>query len=211
MKVLITEDNLISSRILQIRLTKWGYEVTKTSNGIDALKQLTSKDAPRIVILDWMMPGIDGIEVCKRIRSMDGIEQPYIILMTATATKENIVEALNAGADDFLSKPFNDEELRARLHAGLRITQLQTALSQRVTDLEFAMSKMRELQGLLPICSYCESVRDDSAYWHQVQTYISDRTHATFAHDMCPNCHEMHLQPEIDSLRSPRSSLVPTS
>lgn len=211
MKVLIAEDNLISSRILQIRLTKWGYEVTKTSNGIDALEQLTSKDAPRMVILDWMMPGIDGIEVCKRIRSTDGIEQPYIILMTATATKENIVEALNAGADDFLAKPFNDEELRARLHAGLRITQLQTALTQRVTDLEFAMSKMRELQGLLPICSYCESVRDDSAYWHQVQTYISDRNHTALAHDMCPNCHEMHLQPEIDSFRSPRSSLVPTS
>ena len=211
MRVLIAEDDVISSRILQIRLTKWGYEVTKTSNGTDALEKLSSKDAPRIAILDWMMPGIDGIEVCKRIRSLDGIEQPYIILITATATKENIVGALNSGADDYLSKPFNDEELRARLHAGLRITQLQTALSQRVTDLEFAMSKMRELQGLLPICSYCESVRDDSAYWHQVQEYISDRNHATLAHDMCPNCHEMHLQPGIESLRSLRSSLVPTS
>ena len=209
MRVLIADDDLISSRILQIRLTKWGYEVTKTSNGTDALEQLSSKDAPRIAILDWMMPGIDGIEVCKRIRSLDGIEQPYIILITATATKENIVGGLNAGADDYLSKPFNDEELRARLHAGLRITQLQTALSQRVTDLEFAMSKMRELQGMLPICSYCKSVRDDSAYWHQVQEYISDHTHPTLAHDMCPNCHEIHLQLEIEGLNIPRPSSIP--
>src|SRR5262245_34274771 len=114
MKVLIAEDNRISSRVLQIRLTKWGYEVVKTSNGNEALEKLTGKDAPQIAILDWMMPGIDGIDVCRRIRSLDGIQQPYIILMTASATSENIVEGLNAGADDYLTKPFNDEELRAR-------------------------------------------------------------------------------------------------
>lgn len=211
MKVLVAEDDPISKRILQIRLTKWGYDVTTTSNGTDALEKLTGKDAPKIAILDWMMPGIDGIEVCKRIRSMDGIEQPYIILLTANASKENIVEGLNAGADDYLGKPFNDEELRARLHAGLRITQLQTALSQRLNDLEFAMSKVKQLQGLLPICSYCKTVRDDSAYWLQVQDYVSDDSHIPLAHDVCPNCHEMHLQPEVDILRSPRTTLVPTS
>lgn len=209
MKVLVAEDDPISSRILQIRLTKWGYEVTTTSNGLDALEKLTSKDAPQIAILDWMMPGIDGIEVCKRIRSSDGA-QPYIILLTANASRENIVDGLNAGADDYLAKPINDEELRARLHAGLRITQLQTALNQRLTDLEFAMSKVKQLQGLLPICSYCKTIRDDSAYWLQVQEYVSDHNHVPLAHDICPNCHVMHLQPEIDSL-SPRLSLIPTS
>jgi phosphoserine phosphatase RsbU/P len=211
MKVLIAEDNRISSRILQIRLTKWGYEVVKASNGNDALEKLSAKYAPKIAILDSMLPGIDGIEVCKRIRSLDGIEQPYIILVTDNASSENIVEGFNAGADDYLGKPFNDEEIRARLHAGLRITQLQTALSQRITDLEFAMSKVRDLQGLLPICSYCKTIRDDSAYWHQVQNYVSDDNHIPLAHDICPNCHELHFQPEIDGLKTMRSSLVPTS
>ena len=208
MKVLIAEDDPISSRTLQIRLTKWGYEVTTTSNGNDALEKLTSKDAPQIAILDWMMPGLDGIEVCKQIRSSDGV-QPYIILLTANPSKENIVDGLNAGADDYLAKPFNDEELRARLHAGLRITQLQTALTQRITDLEYAMSKVKQLQGLLPICSYCKTIRDDSAYWLQVQEYVSDHNHVPLAHDICPNCHEVHLQPEIDNVSS-RPSLIPT-
>jgi DNA-binding response OmpR family regulator len=210
MKVLIAEDNRISSRVLQIRLTKWGYEVVKTSNGIDALEKLTGKDAPQIAILDWMMPGIDGLEVCKRIRSLDGVQQPYIILMTASANSENIVGALNAGADDYLTKPFNDEELRARLHAGLRITQLQSALSSRITDLEFAMSKVKQLQALLPICSYCKNVRDDSGYWHQVEQYVSKDDHIPLAHDICPNCHEMHVQPELESLGTTRPSLLPT-
>ena len=211
MKVLIAEDDPISSRILQIRLTKWGYEVTKASNGIDALEQLASENGPKIAILNWMMPGIDGIEVCKRIRSLNSTGQPYIILITASATRENIVEGLNAGADDYLTTPFNDEELRARLHAGLRITQLQLALTQRETDLEFAMSKVKQLQGLLPICTYCKTIRDDSAYWHQVQEYVSDHSHATFAPDICPNCYEVHLHTEIDSLRTPRSTAVPHS
>jgi sigma-B regulation protein RsbU (phosphoserine phosphatase) len=210
MKVLIAEDNRISSRILQIRLTKWGYEVERASDGNDALEKLTSKDAPQIVILDWILPGIDGLEVCKRIRSLDGVQQPYIILMTGNATSENIVEGLNSGADDYLAKPFNDEELRARLHAGLRITQLQSALNQRIMDLEFAMSKVKELQGLLPICSYCKTIRDDSGYWHQVTQYVSKDDHIPLAHDICPNCHEMHLQPEIDSLATTRPSLLPT-
>jgi phosphoserine phosphatase RsbU/P len=211
MKVLIAEDDIISSRILEVRLTKWGYDVTKTSNGLDAYEKLTANDAPKIAILDWMMPGIDGIEICKRIRSLDGIDQPYIILVTAKATKENIVEGLNAGADDYLVKPFHEEELRARLHAGLRITQLQTALSQRVMDLEFAMSKVKQLQGMLPICSYCKSIRDDSAYWHQVEDYISKHSHATFSHDICPKCYEIHLQPELNNIRTPRSSLITES
>jgi phosphoserine phosphatase RsbU/P len=210
MKVLIAEDNRISSRILQIRLTKWGYEVERASDGNDALEKLTGKDAPQIAILDWMLPGIDGLEVCKQIRSLDGVQQPYIILMTDKATSENIVEGLNSGADDYLAKPFNDEELRARLHAGLRITQLQSSLSQRIMDLEFAMSKVKELQGLLPICSYCKTIRDDSGYWHQVTQYVSKDDHIPLAHDICPNCHEVHLQPEIDSLRTIRPSLLPT-
>jgi phosphoserine phosphatase RsbU/P len=211
MKVLIAEDNRISSRILQIRLTKWGYEGVKASSGIDALEQLTGKDAPQMALLDWMLPGIDGLEVCKRVRSLDGVEQSYIIMMTDKATSQNIVEGLNAGADDYLTKPFNDEELRARLHAGLRITQLQSSLTQRIMDLEFAMSKVKELQGLLPICSYCKTVRDDSGYWHQVTQYVSNDDHIPLAHDICPNCNEIHLQAEIDNLRTTRLSLLPTS
>lgn len=204
MKVLIAEDDIISSRILEARLTKWGYEVSKTSNGREAYEQLSGKDAPRIAILDWMMPEIDGVEVCRRIRALSGIEQPHIILVTAKSTKENIVEGLNAGADDYLVKPFHNEELRARLHAGVRITQLHADLAQRVNQLEGSLSNVKPLHGLLPICSYCKSIRDDGEDWHRVEDYISNHTHVTLSHDVCPECYKMHVQPELDRLECER-------
>ena len=135
MKVLIAEDDPISSRLLDARLSKWGYEVVKTSNGREAYEQLSAKNAPRIAILDWMMPEMDGVEVCKLIRSQTGKETIYILLLTAKSTKEDIVEGLIAGADDYLLKPFHDEELRARLQTGVRITRLQSDLLQESFNL----------------------------------------------------------------------------
>jgi CheY-like chemotaxis protein len=201
MKVLIAEDDAISSRVLEARLSKWGYEVVKTSNGHEAYEQLRQKNAPRLAILDWMMPEMDGVEVCKKIRSIPGKESLYIILLTAKSTKENIVEGLDAGADDYLLKPFNDEELRARLQTGVRITRLQSDLATRVIQLEEALSKVKQLQGMLPICTYCKKIRDDGDYWQAVETYIAHHTHAEFTHSVCPACYATHLKPELEKIR----------
>jgi PleD family two-component response regulator len=201
MKILIAEDDAISSRVLEARLVKWGYEVVKTSNGRQAFEQLSLKNAPRIAILDWMMPEMDGLEVCRLIRSQAGKESVYIVLLTAKSTKENIVEGLDAGADDYLLKPFNDEELRARLQAGIRIMRLQAEMTARVAQLEEALSKVKQLQGLLPICSYCKKIRDDGDYWQGVESYIAEHTHAEFSHSVCPECYKEHLRPELDRMR----------
>jgi PleD family two-component response regulator len=201
MKVLIAEDDAISCRLLEARLSKWGYEVVKTVNGLEAFQQLSPKNAPRIAILDWMMPEMDGVEVCRKIRSMPAKEGIYIILLTAKTTKENIVEGLIAGADDYLMKPFHDEELRARLQTGVRITKLQSDLAARVIQLEDALSKVKQLQGLLPICSYCKKIRDDGDYWRGVESYISQHTDAEFSHSVCPGCYASHLQPELEKLK----------
>jgi phosphoserine phosphatase RsbU/P len=201
MKVLIAEDDAISSRVLEARLIKWGYEVVKTTNGREAYEELSRKDAPRIAILDWMMPEMDGVEVCKKIRALPSKEVVYIILLTAKATKENIVEGLDAGADDYLLKPFHDEELRARLQTGIRITRLQSDLSARIAQLEDALSKVKQLQGLLPICSYCKKIRDDGDYWQGVESYIAEHTHAEFTHSVCPGCYTAHLQPELEKIK----------
>ncbi len=128
MRTLIAEDELVSRRLLEASLSKWGYEVVVASNGVGAWNILEQDDAPRLALLDWMMPELDGVEVCRRIRRREGRPYVYIILLTAKSQKQDLLKALDAGADDYLTKPFDAEELRARLHGGRRILELQDEL-----------------------------------------------------------------------------------
>ena len=130
MKVLIAEDDSISRRMLEAFLVKWGYEVMVATEGEEAWGILQGNDAPRLAILDWMMPGRDGIDICRSIRQRKGRPYTYILLLTARGQKEDIVQGLEAGADDYVTKPFDPYELRARLRAGRRIVELQEQLLQ---------------------------------------------------------------------------------
>ena len=130
MKVLIAEDDSISRRMLEAFLVKWGYEVMVAREGEAAWGVLQGNDAPELAILDWMMPGKDGIDICRSLRQRKGRRYVYILLLTARGQKEDIVEGLEAGADDYVTKPFDPFELRARLRAGRRIVELQTQLLQ---------------------------------------------------------------------------------
>lgn len=131
MKILIAEDNDISRRILEAVLVKWSYEVTSASDGNEAWEKLQEKDAPRLMVLDWMMPGINGVEICRRMRQIDVVEPMYIILLTARDNKNDIVEGLRVGADDYIAKPFDKNELRARIDVGRRVIELQEALLEK--------------------------------------------------------------------------------
>ena len=206
MRILIAEDDLVSRKMLEATLTRWGYEVLVTCDGQAALQALTGPDAPRVAILDWMMPSLDGVDVCRRVREGSVAQPPYVILLTAKGNKEDIVSGLEAGADDYIIKPFDREELRARLQAGLRIITLQNQLAARVRELEEAIARIRTLQGLLPICSYCKRVRNDGDYWQQVESYISDHSDARFSHGICPDCYESVVKPQIQSLTSERKA-----
>ena len=130
MKALIAEDDSISRRMLEAFLVKWGYEVMVATEGEEAWAILQGNDAPRLAILDWMMPGRDGIDICRSIRQRKGRPYTYILLLTARGQKEDIVQGLEAGADDYVTKPFDPFELRARLRAGRRIVELQEQLLQ---------------------------------------------------------------------------------
>jgi PleD family two-component response regulator len=130
MKVLIAEDDAISRRMLEAFRVKWGYEVVVAKEGEEGWGILQGKDAPRLAILDWMMPGKDGIDICRSLRQRKGRPYTYILLLTARGHKEDIVEGLEAGADDYITKPFDPFELRARLRAGGRILELQEQLFQ---------------------------------------------------------------------------------
>ena len=131
MKILIAEDNMTTRRILETILVKWNYDVISACDGNEAWEKLQEKDPPKLIILDWMMPGINGVEICRRLRHPDAVEPMYIILLTARDEKNDIVEGLGAGADDYIAKPFDKEELRARIDVGRRVVELQTALLEK--------------------------------------------------------------------------------
>jgi sigma-B regulation protein RsbU (phosphoserine phosphatase) len=193
MRILIAEDDPVSRCFLEATLVKSGYEVTVTSDGHQAWEAL-QRDAPAIAILDWMIPGIDGVEVCRRVRAIQTPTPIYLILLTAKSEKEDIVQGLDAGADDYVTKPFDRKELHARINVGLRVSELQRNLADRIGDLEAALTRVKQLQGLLPICSYCKKVRDDQNYWQQVDSYISKHSEVEFSHSICPTCYDRLIQ-----------------
>ncbi|HEV8487880.1 MAG TPA: response regulator transcription factor [Blastocatellia bacterium] len=199
MRILIAEDDPVSRYVLEAMLKNWGYDLVVTGNGLEAWEALQANDAPQLAVLDWMMPGLDGVEVCRRSRQMTATKSVYIILLTAKAEKNNIVEGLEAGANDYVIKPFAREELRARVGVGERVIHLQNDLAARVTELQDALSQVKQLQGILPICSHCKKVRDDKNYWQQVESYISAHSEAQFSHSICPDCFERVVKPEIEN------------
>jgi len=166
----------------------WGFSVVSAENGEAALQILQSEDAPSLAIIDWMMPKMDGLEVCARVRQMKNHPYVYLVLLTAKSQKEEIAAGLEAGADDYVIKPFDPDELRARLTVGQRVVALERQLAKKVQDLESALTDVRKLKELLPICMYCKSVRDDKDYWHQIDEYIHTETGTDFSHGICPTC-----------------------
>lgn len=190
MRLLIAEDSQVYRTLLEAALGKCGLDLIIVSDGVAAWQALQGDDPPPLAVLDWEMPGMNGPELCRRIRQAANLRATHVILLTARDSKTDVVSGLDAGADDYVIKPFDAEELRARVQIGARIVTLQKSLADRVRRLEDALAKVHQLQGLLPICSYCKKVRDDKNYWQQVETYIAHHSDARFSHTVCPTCLE---------------------
>jgi sigma-B regulation protein RsbU (phosphoserine phosphatase) len=188
MRVLIAEDDRVTARLLSQVVGSWGYDVVRATDGREALAALEADDPPQLALLDWMLPGLDGPEVCRMVRTAPRLSSIYLILLTSKSGRADVVAGLQAGADAYLVKPVDHEELRARLDAGARIVDLQQRLAGQVHELETALASIRKLTGLLPICAYCKSIRDDSNYWHCVEEYVTDHSDAQFSHGICPKC-----------------------
>src|SRR6185437_14170225 len=197
MDILIAEDDQISRRMLEVTLGKWGHRVLVADDGLTAYETLNRDEAPRLAILDWMMPYMDGLTICRRLRENPAKRSTYLILLTARGEKKDIVAGLDSGADDYITKPFDRDELQARVNVGLRMAALQQSLAERVADLEEALRRVKQLQGLLPICCYCKCIRNDDNYWQRVEEYIGEHSDAQFSHGICPKCFDTVVKEQL--------------
>ncbi|WP_020471902.1 response regulator [Zavarzinella formosa] len=197
MRILIADDDDVSRLELEALLTRHGHEVVAVSDGTEAWEILQGEDPPRLAVLDWLMEEMDGVEVCRRVRERPELRDVYLILLTSRADKKHILTGLQAGANDYVTKPFDRDELLARVRVGSQMIGLQAELTARVLELETALTQVKQLQGLLPICSYCKSIRDDKNYWHQVESYVRSHSKAEFSHGICPGCWESVVKPQF--------------
>ena len=188
MRILIAEDDATSRIVLATVLTKDGYDVTATDDGGAAWEVLKKPNAPRLAILDLMMPGIDGLELVRRVRAIPSAAPPYLIIVSTKSEKADVISALDAGANDYLTKPFDPGELRARIEVGRRMIEMRFELNEKVEELSQALAEVRTLKGIVPICANCKNVRDDQGYWNRVETYLNEHTEADFTHAVCPDC-----------------------
>jgi sigma-B regulation protein RsbU (phosphoserine phosphatase) len=174
LKILIAEDENVSRLVLEASLKKRGHEVIAVENGVKAWEAFQGEYFP-VLISDWMMPEMDGLALFRKIREMPHDNYTYLVLLTSLEGKTNYLEAMDAGADDFMTKPFDAEQLTARIQVANRILGLHKHVTQ--------------LEGLLPICCSCKKIRDGST-WQRVESYIEIHSEARFTHGYCPECYD---------------------
>jgi DNA-binding response OmpR family regulator len=185
--ILVADDDDVSRILLARTLEHWGHEVELVGDGVEACRRLLDPAGATLAILDWSMPGLEGPEVCRQVRAAALRMQPYLVMLTARGSAEDLAVALEAGADDFVAKPFDRVELQARLNAGVRIINLHRALTDRIHELEESRQREQTLRTLMPICSYCSKIRGDKDDWEPIDRYLAEHGYR-FTHAVCPAC-----------------------
>jgi CheY-like chemotaxis protein len=184
-KILVADDDRVSRRLVRSILAQLGHEVVETENGLEAWRRYRDEYFP-VVVSDWMMPELDGLEVCRSIRQGHHGKYTYVILVTSLDGKPRYLEGMNAGADDFLRKPIDRDELAARLGVAERMLRLQ--------------EEVKALRGLLSACMYCRKVREGDV-WVPLEQYVSRHSDARFSHGICPECMETRARPDMARAR----------
>lgn len=173
MKILIAEDDTATRLIHQAMLEKLRHEVVAVADGREAWQALRTNRFS-VAILDWLMPEMDGLTICRTLRKSNPTHYTVVVIVSVLDGKTNFLAAMDAGADDFITKPIDADQLAARLRVVERLLGLRTLVKQ--------------LEGMLPICAYCKKIRDDQNHWKQIETYIAARSDARFTHSICPEC-----------------------
>lgn len=201
-RVLVADDDPLHCMMMEKMLAPLGLDVETHFDGDAALAAILSSVPPHVAVIDWNMPGLDGIQLCRQAKRGKKQARTHLLMLTGRDDRADIVAALEAGADDYLAKPAYKDELRARILNGVRLVDLQLALERRVAELEEALHNVKVLQGLLPICSYCKSVRSDDNYWQKVEAYLCEHSELRFSHGICPSCFDTIVEPQLRKLET---------
>jgi len=202
-RVLFVDDEPSTRAQVARALEKAGYDVLLARNGAEAI-EIWERERPPLVITDWLMPELDGEALCLHIRQARGERYTYVIMLTIKEEQPAVVAGLEAGADDYIKKPFDKHELLLRVKAGERAVHLEARLAKKITKLEEALGRVRTLEGILPTRAYCGRIRDDEGNWHDLETHIRKTTLAEFSHGYCPECAEKHVIPKLRRGRRPK-------
>lgn len=184
--ILVVDDQPANLKVLLSFLQEHDYRVYMVDSGQRALAILP-KIQPDLILLDVMMPGMSGFEICRRIKADKDLAAFPVIFMTALDSVEDKMTGFSAGAVDYITKPFQQVEVLARIHTHI-------TLRKRERELEDALEEIKKMTGILPICSYCKQIRNDEGYWQQVEEYISEHSEAMFSHGVCPVCYKKMMK-----------------
>jgi CheY-like chemotaxis protein len=193
-KLLIAEDDPMSRRLMRAVLTDLQLEILTAGDGEEALECIES-DAPAMIMLDWILPGMSGLEVCQRVRQRNSPERPYIVMVTFRDKDDDVVAAFEAGADDCITKPVHPRQLQARIGGAMRLVLREHALVQEQVALQSALASLRDMPSLVPICSCCRRVSDGDK-WLSADRYLSLRAGVQFTHGLCPTCAPRLMEPK---------------
>lgn len=183
---MIVDDVSINTQLLE-EILKDKYNLIIARDGKEAVK-LSMEQLPDLILMDVMMPEIDGFQACREIKKNDKTWEIPIIFITAKDKEDDTVQGFEAGGVDYIAKPFNHRELKARISTHLELKNTKDKLKDKVKELQTALSEIKTLKGLLPICSHCKKIRDDNGYWEQIEEFIIDHSNADFSHSICPEC-----------------------
>lgn len=184
MRLLVVDDDEDFRALIGLSLETLRHESVMVASGADALDRLRAEKF-QVLITDWNMPGMTGLDLCRRVRAETPEIQIYIILLTAMSGSENLIQALDSGADDFITKPYDEGQLAARL----RVVERTLGLRKEV----------QQLVGLLPVCSYCRKVRTDDQQWLEMEKYLARSVDTTITHGICPSCFQSVIKPQMDA------------
>jgi len=185
--ILIVDDVPENIQVIASVLSNESCEISAATSGEQALKVI-SNTSPDLILLDIVMPGMDGFEVCSILKKMPETENIPIIFLTAMTETDNIVKGFELGAVDYVTKPFKTAEMLSRVRTHLKLKRALDAEKELAANLKDALAQVKQLSGIIPICSNCKNIRDDDGYWQQVEMYIKEHTTAMFSHGICPDC-----------------------
>ena len=194
-RILIVDDVPENIQVLASILAKESFQISAAMSGQQALEMM-KRSLPDLVLLDVSMPGMDGFETCRGMKASSSIAEVPVIFLTGRASPEDILQGFEAGGVDYVSKPFSQPELLARVRTHLHLRKLVELERKGRQQLEESLAKIKQLSGLLPICAKCKCIRDDQGYWNKIEQYLSDHADVEFTHGICPKC-ARELYPEL--------------